>query len=235
MYPSIIFGAMILIGILMLMFVVPTLTKTFSDVGAKLPASTRFVIWLSDAVSHNIILVILFIVGFAGLLYFLGKIEKTKIMLDYIVLRIPVVGNLIKETNSARTARTLSSLLSSGVNMSRALDITKDVLQNSQYKKVIEKAIFDLEKGLPLSSVFKERIDLYPVMMGEMMEVGEETGNTASMLVDIAVFYESEVDTKTKDLSTIIEPVLMVCIGAAVGFFAVSMLTPMYSVLENIK
>lgn len=235
MYPGIIFSAMILIGVLMLMFVVPTLTKTFKDTGAQLPTSTRFVIWLSDTVSHNIILVILFFAGITALFYFLGKFEKTKIMLDYIVLRLPVIKNLIKETNSARTARTLSSLLSSGVNMSRALEITKDVLQNYQYKKTIEKAIFDLEKGLPLSSVFKEKTDLYPIMMGEMMEVGEETGNMAAMLVDIATFYEGEVDAKTKDLSTIIEPILMVFIGAAVGFFAVSMLTPMYSVLENIK
>ncbi|MCX6755749.1 MAG: type II secretion system F family protein [Candidatus Nomurabacteria bacterium] len=235
MYPGVIFSAMILIGVLMLMFVVPTLTKTFKDVGASLPASTRFIIWLSDTVSHNIGLVVLFFAGIVAVFYFLGKIEKTKIMLDYIVLKLPVISNLIKETNSARTARTLSSLLSSGVNMSRALDITKDVLQNYQYKKTIEKAIFDLEKGLPLSSVFKEKIDLYPIMMGEMMEVGEETGNLAAMLVDIASFYEGEVDAKTKDLSTIIEPVLMIFIGAAVGFFAVSMLTPMYSVLENIK
>lgn len=235
MYPSIIFSAMIIIGVLMLVFVVPTLTKTFTDVGAKLPASTTFIIWLSDTISNNILLFILAIAGVFGFFFVLSKFESTKKILDYIVLKLPVVGNIAQETNSARTARTLSSLLSSGVNMSRALNITKDVLQNIQYKKVLERAVNDLEKGLPLSSVFKDRVDLYPVMMGEMMEVGEETGNLSSMLVDIAVFYESEVDAKTKDMSTIIEPVLMVIIGAAVGFFAVSMLQPMYSVLENIK
>ena len=87
---------------------------------------------------------------------------------------------------------------------------------------------------MPLSSIFKERVDLYPVMVGEMMEVGEETGKFGDMLLDIANFYEAEVEAKTKDLSTIVEPVLMILIGAAVGFFAVSMITPMYSLMDTI-
>jgi type IV pilus assembly protein PilC len=153
---------------------------------------------------------------------------------DKIILYLPVIGNIVKEVNTARTARTISSLLLSGVNISNSLAITEEVLQNIHYKELIHSSIESIEKGMALSVSFKENTFLYPVMMGEMIEVGEETGNISKMLLDIATFYESEVDNKTKDLSTIIEPVLMVMIGAAVGVFAVSMIKPMYSVMNNI-
>jgi len=109
------------------------------------------------------------------------------------------------------------------------------VLQNHYYKLAVDEALVAIEKGQAMSSVFKKYSNLYPVMVGEMMEVGEETGKLATMLIDIAAFYESEVDAKTKDLSTIIEPVLMIFIGVGVGFFAVSMLSPMYSIMDNIQ
>jgi type IV pilus assembly protein PilC len=137
--------------------------------------------------------------------------------------------------NAARTTRTMASLLGSGVNISRSISITKEVLQNVHYKEVMTEVEKVVEKGAPMSSVFKAQTTLYPVMVGEMIEVGEETGKLGSMLLDVALFYENEVDAKTKDLSTIIEPVLMIFIGAAVGFFAVSMLSPMYSIMDSIK
>lgn len=235
MYPSIILCAIFLIGVLMMMYVVPTLTKTFKDLGGELPGSTKFVIALSDLISQHTIL-FLGIVGAVVTFFILfAKLKVTQKYFDFIVLRLPVVGTIAKEVNTARTARTISSLLSSGVDMSRALLITEEVLQNVYYKELIKKAIASIEKGSALSSSFKENTKLYPVMMGEMIEVGEETGNLSKMLLDIANFYETEVDNKTKDLSTIIEPVLMVFIGGAVGFFAVSMISPMYSVMNNIK
>ena len=234
-YPSIIVSAIFLIAVLMLIYVVPTLTSTFTKIGAKLPASTQFVIWLSDTVKNHTILFLGTVGGIILLIVFGARAKSTKKYFDYIVLRLPIIGNISKETNTARTARTLASLLSSGVTISRALEITSAVLQNIYYKKVLAEAVAGVEKGEPLSKTFKKYEYLYPVMMGEMMEVGEETGKTAGMLSDIATFYEGEVDAKTKDLSTIIEPVLMVFIGAAVGFFAISMITPMYSILDNIQ
>jgi type IV pilus assembly protein PilC len=234
MYPSIIFSAMLLIGVLMLIFVVPTLTKTFSDVGAELPGSTKFIISISDFIRDNVSLFLFGLVSLIGGFYLLSMSPKVRRVFDYVIIRLPVIGAIVQEVNSARTTRTLSSLLSSGVSMSKSLSITKDVLQNVYYKEVVSVGISDIEKGLPLSGVFKSRPDLYPVMVSEMIEVGEETGNLSTMMMDIASFYEDEVDTKTKDLSTIIEPVLMVVIGGAVGFFAVSMLQPMYSILETI-
>ncbi len=234
-YPSIIMIAIILIGVLMLIYVVPSLTATFASIGAELPSSTKFIIWLSDTVKNHTLLFFVIIFGSVGSLVVFAKIPKTQKYIDTAILYLPVIGKLVKEVNTARTTRTLSSLLASGVPMSRALTITKEVLQNVNFQKVVNDAIVAIEKGRTLSEVFKANTKLYPVMVGEMMEVGEETGNLSAMLVDISNFYETEVDSKTKDLSTIIEPVLMLFIGGAVGFFAISMITPMYSILDNIN
>lgn len=234
-YPTIILVAMVGIGIFMMIYVVPTLTKTFKDLGAELPGSTKIIIWLSDTISQNILLFLIFLFVVIFGFIFLSKLKLIRQYLDLFTLHIPVIGKIVKEVNTARTARTLSSLLLSGVNISNALSITEEVLQNVHYKELIHRAINSVEKGTVLSASFKENIFLYPVMMGEMIEVGEETGNLSQMLLDVANFYETEVDNKTKNLSTIIEPILMVFIGGAVGFFAVSMITPMYSMMDSIK
>jgi type IV pilus assembly protein PilC len=140
----------------------------------------------------------------------------------------------VKETNTARTARTLASLLSSGVEVVRALSITGEVVQNTYYRDVLDTAQERIQKGDPIATVFKEHEDLYPPLMSEMVEVGEETGKLTDMLEELAVFYESEVARKTKDMSTVVEPFLMIVIGAGVGFFAISMLTPIYSLSSGI-
>ena len=147
---------------------------------------------------------------------------------------MPVIGNIVKETNAARTTRTLSSLLQSGVDVVSALKITEDVVQNSYYRTVIASAALNVEKGKPMSEDFSANEHLYPVLVGEMMAVGEETGQIGKMLQEIADFYEAEVEQKTKDLSTIIEPILMVVIGGAVGIFALAMISPIYSISDSI-
>jgi type IV pilus assembly protein PilC len=163
---------------------------------------------------------------------------RTKIgtrIFETVFLRIPMIGTLMKETNSARTGRTLASLLASGVNMLTAIDITKDVIQNSYYREVLVKAREQVQKGSPLAEVFIEAEHLYPPLVGEMIAVGEETGALPDMLREVAQYYEREVDQKTKNMSTIIEPFLMLIVGGAVGFFAVSMITPIYNVTSSIK
>ncbi len=233
-YPAIIVSAMILIGVFMMVKVVPTLTKTFLEIGAEMPTSTKFIIWFSNVLKDHLLAFVLVAVLLIVGTIVIAKMQKTKKYFDFFVLHLPVIGEMAKEVNSARTTRTLSSLLSAGVPMSRALGITRDVLQNVYYQKILEDSILAIEKGKPLSELFKENNKFYPLMVGEMIEVGEETGNLSNMLMDVAIFYEGEIDSKTKNLSTIIEPVLMVFIGAAVGFFAMSMITPMYSILDNI-
>ena len=233
-YPTIIIFAMVVIAIFMMIYVVPTLTKTFEDMGSELPTSTKVIIWLSDTISQHIFLFLSAIGTFIFSIFLLFKLKIVQRYFDRFILYLPVIGKIVKEVNTARTARTMSSLLLSGVSISNSLSITEEVLQNVHYKELIHKAISSIEKGMVLSDSFKENTFLYPVMVGEMIEVGEETGNLSKMLLDIANFYENEVDNKTKDLSTIIEPVLMLFIGAAVGLFAISMIKPMYSVMNSI-
>ncbi len=234
-YPGIILSAMIIIGVLMFAFVVPTLAGTFESLGVTLPFSTRVLIFFGNFFSNHLIFTFLILIGAGFGLYFFFQSKFMIKYIDFLIIRVPVVGGLAKELNTARTARTISSLLLAGVPITRAVEITEDVVQNIYYKTVLDEAKISIEKGAPFSESFCEHEDLYPVMMSEMVMVGEETGKLADMLLEISLFYEGEIENKTKNLSTVIEPILMVIIGAAVGFFAISMISPLYSILGNIN
>ena len=233
-YPAVIITVMLIIAILLLIFMVPTLTATFSGIGVKLPLPTRILITLSDFLIHNIVLVLagLLLLGVGVVMFYRSK--KGRNIFDIVSLKIPVVGELVREVQVARTARTLYSLLSAGVEIVVALDITSKVLQNHLYRDVLAQAHASIQKGEPLSAVFSKHENLYPVFVSEMSSVGEETGKIADMLMGVADYYEEQVDQKTKDLSTIIEPVLMIIIGLGVGVFAISMLAPTYSLVDYI-
>ncbi|PIP86483.1 hypothetical protein COV42_00560 [Candidatus Campbellbacteria bacterium CG11_big_fil_rev_8_21_14_0_20_44_21] len=234
MYPGIILGVMIIIGVLMLIYVVPTLTQTFKELSIDLPLSTRSIIFVSDFLQNHTLFFVLLILAFISGLYASVKNPKGKRVLDFVFLHTPIISGLVKETNSARTARTLSSLLSSGVPVVSSINITKDVVQNSYYKEVLSLAEEKIQKGILLSKIFEEAPDIFPVFVSEMVSVGEETGKMSDMLQKVAVFYEESIDQKTKNMSTIIEPFLMVFIGAAVGFFALSMIAPTYSLVDGL-
>ncbi|OHA26709.1 MAG: hypothetical protein A3C06_00130 [Candidatus Taylorbacteria bacterium RIFCSPHIGHO2_02_FULL_46_13] len=233
-YPAIIICVIIGISILMLTYVVPTMTSVFSSLNVELPWNTKLIIYASSAVTNHTILVVTLLVGAAVLLYFSWQTPRGKRFIDAVILRLPVIKGIAQEANSARTGRTLSSLLSSGVEVLQALEITADVVQNSYFKEVLLGAIERVKKGESLSMVFSEHTKFYPAFVGEMVSIGEETGKLAEMLGNVADYYEEEVSQKTKDLSVIIEPVLMIVIGCAVGFFALSMLAPMYSLVNVI-
>ncbi len=235
MYPSIVVIVMVIIGILMMVFVLPSITGIFKQMGTDLPGTTKVLIATSDFLVANTVLALGGIIAFVmGVLYAL-KSRLGKVATSWLVTRLPVIGTMAKETNAARTARTLSSLLNSGVEVIQALEITEEVVQNVFYRKVIRAARDKVEKGTALSDVFIERSDLYPILVGEMILVGEETGSISKMLGELAQFYETEVERKTKDLSTIIEPLLMVVIGTGVGFFALALIAPIYSIGDSIK
>lgn len=234
MYPAVIFCLMIVIGVLMMVYMVPTLTATFVGLGVKLPLSTRIIIAISDFLKSYFLFVIMGVVLLVLLVITAFRTQKGKRFSDFMLLRLPVIKEIVKQINSARTARTLSSLLSSGVDIVIAIAVTKDVLQNSYYKEVLDKIQSTIQKGDLISGIFSENTKLYPIFVGEMVSVGEETGKIGEMLMSVAVFYEDEVDQKTKDMSSIIEPLLMIFIGLAVGIFAISMLGPTYSLADAI-
>ena len=233
-YPVVVLSVLVIIGVLMFIYVVPTLAATFKDLNVELPTSTKVIMWLSDFLSNHLLLGIAIVVAFGIFVTMALRTKAGSRFFETILFKLPIIGDLVRQTNAARTARSLSSLLSSGVDMIEAITITKDVVQNSYYKEVMDVAIDRVQKGIPLSSVFVDNSNIYPLLIGEMVEVGEETGKLADMLLNVAVFFEDEVDSATKNMSTIIEPVLMVFIGASVGFFAVSMISPMYSVMSGI-
>ncbi len=235
MYPSVIITVMIIIAVLMMIFVIPGLTKTFTDLKVPLPTSTKVVIAISNFFTHHYIVALGILIGLFLSFYAFSRTRVGRVSIDYVVLKLPVIGTIIKEGSSAQTARTLASLLQSGVDLLLAVKICGDVIQNSFYKKVLKRCESVVERGEPLSSVFVKETTLFPIFVGEMMSVGEETGRMSAMLVGVANFYENEVEQKTKDLSTIIEPILMVFIGASVGFFAISMIKPIYSVMDHVK
>lgn len=233
-YPAIIIGVMLLIAILMLIYVVPTLTSTFKELNVDLPISTRTIIFVSDFLKEQTILFILTLGLLAAGVYGAFKSKITKKYIDYISPKLPLIGNLVKQNYSAKTARTLSSLLLSGVEVVSSINITREVLSNEYYRSVLDEATAAVQKGVQISEVFEKHEHLYPVFVSEMTAVGEETGKLAEMLSRVASYYENEIEQQTKNLSTIIEPVLMVLIGAGVGFFAVSMILPMYSLVNSI-
>lgn len=233
-YPAIVVTVLVIIGILMMIYVMPSITSTFESLEVDLPPTTKILIAVSKAFESHTFLILggmgLSVIGFIQG----ARTRYGKTVLSWVIPRLPIIGKIAKEANAATTARTLSSLLSSGVDVVRAINITEEVVQNVFYKKILAEAAVRVEKGDPLSGVFTENEQLYPILVGEMILVGEETGQIANMLQELAGFYENEVEQKTKDLSTIIEPILMVVIGGTVGFFALSVIAPIYSIGDSI-
>lgn len=233
-YPCIIVIAIGIVSALMLLYVVPTLTKTFTELHVKLPLATQIFVQLSETlVNHTLIVFGIIAILVAALVAFVRSRRGSALLLKT-GLHLPVIGELIQETYAARTARTLSSLLAAGVPVLEALLITKDVVRTPAFAAILDDAMVRVKKGEPLSRAFSDQHKTYPLLMSEMLIVGEETGKVAPMLVQVAEFYEGDVSQKTKDLSTIIEPVLMLLIGAVVGVFAVAMIAPIYSISSAI-
>lgn len=233
-YPAIVVTAIVIVGILMLMFVVPTLTKTFTELGVQIPLTTRIIVALSDFMANHSLFVLSSVVLFTVCCILIVRSKKGSATILAVSLYLPVIGELVRETYTARASRTLSSLLSSGVPILNALSITKEVVRADAFANIIGEAETRVKKGELLSASFSENTHLYPILMSEMLLVGEETGKISDMLKQVAEFYEADVAEKTKNLSTIIEPVLMLFIGAVVGVFAVSMISPIYSLSSAI-
>ncbi len=234
LYPAVIVTAMVIIAILMFIFVVPTLLKTFTELHIKLPPTTQFVLDISNLIRDHGLWVLLVFLVISGFLVWFSKRDLGKKFLHAFTLKVPVIGALVQEVNTARTARTMSSLLGSGVDVVESVNITSAVVQNVYFQEALKKAAEAIKNGELMSKTFNQYIKYYPLFFVEMMNVGEETGKTGEMLLGVAKYYEDDVNQKTKDMSTIIEPILILMIGGAVGFFAISMIQPMYSLMDAI-
>ncbi len=233
-YPAVILFAMFGIAILMLTYILPQILGVFKDMEVELPQSTQMIIKVSELLRNHSLLVILFFITFLfGISTFL-KTTSGKRVWSWIVLHIPVVNNIVIKVNCARFARIYASLLKSGVGVVETLGIIERTLFNVYYQDALLKGKEEVQKGVELSKVILLYKDIFPPLVYQMFRVGEQTGKSEEVLLKLALFYEDEVDQITKNLSSIIEPILMLLIGGGVGFFAVAMLQPMYSVLNNI-
>jgi len=234
MYPAIIILAMGGIGGLMMTMVVPKIAEIFEELDTELPFLTRIIIGISNIISDYWIFIF---ISIPVLLYFFKKAlstKKGKRWTSWILLKTPIFKSLTRKINSARFARTMSSLVDGGVPMLEGIEITRDTLGNMYYRDSLDSIHKDVKSGKSLFESMQKFENIYPGLIVQMVRVGEETGALGGVLKRIAEFYEEEVDNATKNLSTIIEPILMLVIGLAVGIFAVSMIQPMYSLMGNV-
>lgn len=233
-YPAVILFAMMTIGALMLILVIPKLADVFNEMGVELPFTTRVVIAIGVFMANFWYLLPIAIIAVIFLLRFFLKTKIGKITINTISLKTPLISPITKKTNAAYTIRTLSSLISAGVPIVRALEIVSNSLTNIYYKNATKEASEKVRKGSKLGQALSQYKDIYPNLVIQMIEVGEETGETSGILEKLAGFFEEEVTTSTKNLSAVVEPILMLIIGAAVAFFAISMIQPIYGMVQTL-
>ena len=233
-YPVVVLVMACFIGVFMFIFAVPKLKESFTELNVKLPITTRAIFGFVDFLTKQWpIAILLFSALFIALFVFLRS-KKTGKIKSCVLMKIPIISKITKTTNSALTLRTLSSLLEAGVPIVRSLEITGGALNNYYFKTSLFEASKVVEKGEKLSNALKPYENIYSPVVMQMMEVGEETGETPQVLQKLADFYEEEVASATKKLASIIEPFLILILGGAVGFFAVSMMQPMFSMMGGV-
>lgn len=231
-YPALVIGAMLIVGVLMMIFVVPKLTSIFNEVGGQLPLSTRILIATSDLfVNYWYILLIILIGIILAAKFFLNKPFGKK-QIDYIALRLPIFGNIIKKSSIVRFCRSMSTLIVGGVTISNSLKIAKGIVGNEVFKGLINDTIIAVEEGNSISSVFIKSKEI-PTMMPKMMQVGERTGKLDFVLLRVADFYSKELDAILDNLMVLLEPIVMIIMGIAVGIMAAAILLPMYNLTNQ--
>jgi type IV pilus assembly protein PilC len=233
-YPILVlcFATIVLIG--MLMFIVPIFVKMIQQNGAKLPALTQYVMSASNLV-RAWWFVIFPILGLA--IWGLGRFKKTQTgrdLWDAFVLKIPMrIGSTVLKVAMARVSRTLATLIASGVDIIKAIEITAHTSGNA----VVEKSLLDVkervQEGIPIAQPLLES-SIFPIMLSQMVKIGEETGELELMLSKVADFYEDEVDTAVASLTSIIEPLMILGVGCMVGVIVISMYLPMFSMLKSV-
>lgn len=233
-YPIIVTVAMILMGIGVIVFLIPRISGIYTEAGADLPLPTRILIGLSDFFIHNGVWVA---VGFVILLVVLRRFIRTKNGKKFfhaLFLRFPIMGPIIKKVNLARFTRTLSSLLKTDIPIVTTFQIIARTLSNIHYQIAVDGAASKLKDGMGIVTSLEAAPKLFPPLVIQILGVGEQSGTLDDVSDDLAGFYEEDVDATMANLSTLIEPILILMLGVGVALLAIAVLLPIYSLSEAI-
>ena len=233
-YPSIIVLGMIGVVFIMMTVVVPKMTELYSGFGIDLPFTTKILIGISNVfVKFWWLLILLGGIGVYGF----GKWKKTivgQIFVDTVMLKLPIFGELRTKVILSEFTRTLGMLINAGIHILDAMNFLKDSVGNVLYHDAIAAIAKKIEKGLPLGDTFAQ-YEVFPVIVSQMIKVGEETGKLDETLSKLSFYFEREADHLLKNLTTAMEPIIMVVLGLGVGFIVFSIITPIYSLTTAIK
>ena len=234
-YPITVFVIAILVFLGMTIFLIPTFADIFDQLGAELPMFTQMMLNLSKLLrsSFSVVLVGGLLIGAFALNRYYATPSGRRVI-DGLMLKLPLFGDLLQKTASAQFCRTMSSLSRAGVPILMSLEILKETASNSVVCDAISNSRSDISEGVPLSTALAMK-RVFPDMMVSMLAIGEETGEMDAMLSKVADFYEDEVTTMVKALTSMIEPIMIVLVGLIVGSILLAMYLPMFSVFENIR
>ncbi len=232
-YPSVIVVVAIGVTIAMLTFIVPVFAKMFGNLGAELPKPTQIILGISHILKTYFLYMLLGLgAGIVAFIYWL-KTESGRAIFDSFLLKSPIFGNLVRKSAVARFTRTLGTLISSGVSILDALEITAKTAGNVIIANAIKRSVLSIAEGETITAPLKET-GVFPPMVTQMISVGEKTGGLDDMLQKIADFYDEEVDGAVSALTSIIEPVIIVIMGAVIGGILVAMYLPMFDIIGKI-
>jgi type IV pilus assembly protein PilC len=235
-YPSVIGGFALVVLLALVTFLVPVFEKVFADFGGELPAITKFTVWLSHMVTGR--WYVMFGLTFAVVTAFRRwkRSERGRMQWDRIKLKFPMkIGDIVQKVALARFSRTFSGLIAAGVPMLEAIDITGRTSGNRVVEKAMEDVRESVKKGGTLTSPMMAVPEAFPIMVTQMIGVGEETGALETMLAKVADFYEEQVEAAVKALTSILEPIMIMVVGGIVGFIVIAMYLPMFKVYDQIK
>jgi len=234
-YPVFIAIATIIITTLLIIFIFPKILPILSSLNVQLPITTKILIAISNFLTHYGFYffggLILFIVA----IIMISKLPKVQIFINRITPSVPIIGKLLQNYYLANISRTLGILLKGNLNLIEAIKITAETTPNLLYRKMLEEIGENILRGKKISNQFENFPRFFPVLIPQMLAVGETTGNLSGSLLYLAEFYESEVDDMTKNLSSTLEPVLMIIMGTVVGFVVISIITPIYGVTQHLN
>jgi type IV pilus assembly protein PilC len=234
MYPTVVMCFAILMLIALVFFVLPKFKVIFESMELKLPLATRIMLNFSSFAGHFWYVLVVASVGLIIAYKAFAATERGRYHIDAAKLKIPIMGDLLLKTAISRFARTFGTLISSGVPVLRALEITMETAGNRVVAEAVSRARSSVKEGEKISTpLYGTRI--FPVMVVQMIAVGEETGRLDHMLVKVSDFYDDEVDATLKGLTSLIEPIMIVGLGGIVGLIAVSVISPIYALVGSIK